>query len=309
MKKKYLIFLCGIGAIWLCNAAARTVDNKKTPVVTFADIQKGRIEYFCEAESRLEAAVTYRVRCPASLIIEDVYIKDGDMVKKGDPVLTVYGKSLEKAISMCVDEVQLDLLEDIRYNSYKWIAEQDMYITDVHIEEDCSITEDTLIFKYAPVDCTEYTAQFEIDEITASKFNVGDSLKYTYTYNENNGERVYIGECEIIHKENAAVICHFVDQEEPHHGENIKVNFSHQTEIFDYVVSNSVLHYSDHLGKYRIYYALPTEEYGRYIVVESDVKILESGAEESAIEFPYTDGRKIISHAEGNIYHGCTVRT
>lgn len=309
MKKKYLIFLCGIGIIWLCTAAARTVDNRKTPVVTFADIQKGRIEYFCEAESQLEAAVTYRVRCPASLIIEDVCIKNGDMIKKGDPVLTVYGKSLEKAISMCDNEVQLDLLEDIRYNSYILTAEQDMYITDVLIEEDCSITEDTLIFKYAPVDCTEYTAQFELDELTVSKFSVGDSLRYTYTSKNNNGERVYIGECEIIHKENGTVICHFAGQEELHHGEKIKVNFSHQTEIFDYVVSNSVLHKSDHLGKYRIYYALPTEEYGRYIVVESDVKILESGVEESAIEFPYTDGRKIISHAEGNIYHGSTVRT
>ena len=94
MNNKYWLFPLGIFVIWGCATASKTIENRNMTSVTFADMTKGRIEYAAAAEGILEADQTIRMRTPAELMIEDVFVHEGDYVEAGTPVASVYDKAL-----------------------------------------------------------------------------------------------------------------------------------------------------------------------------------------------------------------------
>ena len=312
MKNKYWLFPLGILVIWGCATASKTIENRNMTSVTFADMTKGRIEYAAAAEGILEADQTIRMRTPAELMIEDVFVHEGDYVEAGTPVASVYDKALLRETADSAEEETLTFLNDIRDNSYQIIAPADGYITEVCITEDSRMGADAILYKYASADCETYTAVFIIDELIAVQFSTGDEVKYTYTSSDPENTQVYTGSAEIEHIEGGTVTCSFKDSVEFRHGDTVAVTFRHTSETYDCIIPARVLSAQEdsvYTGRYVIYYAVPdADKENRYTVVESTISVFETNGIDAAVDYRYSDGRYVIDKASGNLYHLGTVR-
>ena len=312
MKKRYLLFPVCILVLWLCAAISNTIDTYNTPAVIFTEPIKSRIEFTADIESTLCAEEIYRMRSPADLILEDIYVMSGDYVSAGTPIASVYAKALDRTISTCTDMGIRDILLTIRNQSYQITAPTDMCITEVCITEDCHVSEDVILYKYAPTGCEQYSAQFLLTSDTAKLFQTGASLKYSCMASAGEKEHVYTGKTVIRHIEDGLITCIFEDAAGYRHGDTVTVSFTYKSEQYDSVVPFDVLYESSdsqYTNMYTIYYAVPIpDEPDRYTVVQGTVKVLETNGVYAAIEYRYTDGRKIIRHMDGNVTHGSTVR-
>ena len=139
-----------------------------------------------------------------------------------------------------------------------------------------------------------------------------ESLKYSCTASNGEKEHVYTGKAVIRHIEDGLITCIFEDAAGYRHGGTVTVSFTYKSEQYDSVVPFDVLYEasdSQYTNMYTIYYAVPIpDEPGRYTVVQGSVKVLETNGIYAAIEYRYTDGRKIIRYMDGNVTHGSTVR-
>ncbi len=312
MKMKYWLFPLGILVIWICAVASKTLENRNMTSVTFADMTKGRIEYVATAEGILHADQTIRLRTPAELIIEDVFVREGDYIEAGNPIASIYNKALLLEIADFTDEETLSFLNDIRKNSCCIIAPVDGYITEVCITEDSKVGTDTILYKYARADCDTYSAKFTIDERIATQFSAGEEVKYTYVSSNHENTQVYTGDAEIEYIEGGTVTCRFTDFIGFRHGDTVAVTFRHTSEVYDCILPAHVLSAQEdsvYTGRYVIYYAVPdTDKENRYTVVESTIHVLETNGMEAAVDYRYSDGRYVIDKVFGNLIHLGTVR-
>ena len=312
MKNKYWLFPLGILLIWGCATASKTIENRNMTSVTFADITKGRIEYAAAAESVLEADQTIRMRTPAELIIEDIYIRDGDYVEAGTPVASVYDKALFREMEMSTDEEVLAFLADIQQNSQQITAPADGYITEVCISEDSSVMCDTILYKYARADCETYTAEFTIDERIAEQFSEGDEVRYSYTSSDPENIRILTGTAEILFIDGGTITCRFANTDGFRPGDAISVTFQKSSKSYDSLLPAHVLKAqtdSAYTGRYTVYYAVPDpEKENRYTVIESSITVYETNGIYAAVDFRYSDGRAVIDKATDELHPLETVR-
>ena len=312
MKKRYFIFLIGILVIWICAAMSNRIENVSIPAVKFVEPQSGYIEFSIMVESTLTSDTNIRVRSAADLIIEDVYIQPGDFVGAGDKIATVYDKSLNEAIQDG-DEITRKYLQTIKDNSYSMISDMDMYITQVNITEDSQILKDTILYKYAPTTASDFSAQFFVDRVYLEFFQIGDVVEYTYNKVYENGEnRIFSGNATISSINENILVCSFEDEEYLVHGDKICLNLKYKSEKYDTIIPYTALEEMEstrYTDTYSIFYAIPDiETEDRWIVVKSTVVVLDTNGVEAAIEFNYSDDRKIVSYSEENIFDKCVIR-
>jgi len=311
-KYKYLIFPLGIFLIWLCAAVSNTIENNNMTSVTFVDVTQRHIHYTAAVEAKLESSHEIRVRTPSSLILEDVFVHEGDLVEAGTPIASVYDKALIEEISLTNDPDTLEFLMSIQKNSYFITAEEDGYITELLISEDSKIMADYIVYKYVEIFSENFNIKVEIDENISKKFTVGDKVKYTY--NQSNEEKTYsyTGEAFIEYIADGEIICSIENNDQLRHGDSVTLNFRHISNMYESIIPMHVIYEqqdSQYSNRYKIYYAVPIHDKdNRYTVVEGLVEVLEDNGIYAAIEFNYKDGREIIDKYSGSLVQYCVVR-
>ena len=132
--KKVVKYICLAVAVIVLSLAymSRTLENLTLKKVTLTAPVKGVLDTEPEAVGDV-----IRVRTPAPLVIEDVFVKPGDTVREGDRVMSLYKKAVDRELS-AADGEPLEFLTEIKDNDYILTAKESGRIRDVRVSTDGS---------------------------------------------------------------------------------------------------------------------------------------------------------------------------
>ena len=126
--------------------SSRTIENLTLTKVSLAAPFKGTLS---SEKSETESPVV-RVRTPAELVIEDVYIGSGDRIKNGDKIMTLYPAAVDRALTEADNADVRDFLSVIRENGYVLTAPESGRVSEVKIKTDGRASPDDILYKYIP---------------------------------------------------------------------------------------------------------------------------------------------------------------
>ena len=126
---------------------SRTVENLTLTSVTLVTPCKGAI---AAADADFVQEIV-RVRTQAALVLEDIYIKEGNVLEPGDRNASVYPAAVERALAD-TDGAERAFLEQLRGNGYLLTAEAAGEVTEVPVKTDASVKADAILYKYLPED-------------------------------------------------------------------------------------------------------------------------------------------------------------
>lgn len=126
---------------------SRTVENLTLTSVTLMTPFKGTI--VTEDHDFIQEIV--RVRAPAELVIEDVYIEVGDTLEAGDPVASVYPAAADRLLAEADGKV-LSFLTKLRDNNYVLNADDPGEIIEIPVKNDTTVKAEGIVYKYIPED-------------------------------------------------------------------------------------------------------------------------------------------------------------
>ena len=155
--KKIVKYICLAVAVIVLSLAymSRTIENLALKRVTLTAPVKGVLDTEPDAVGDV-----VRVRTPAALVIEDVFVKPGDTVREGDKIMSLYKKAVDRELAV-VDGEELEFLTEIKYNDYILTAKESGRIRDVKAETDGSAAPDEILYKYIPYEAKTVSEVYE----------------------------------------------------------------------------------------------------------------------------------------------------
>ena len=144
--KKIVKYICLAVAVIVLSLAymSRTIENLTLKKVTLTAPVKGVLDTEPDAVGDV-----IRVRTPAALVIEDVFVKPGDTVREGDKIMSLYKNAVDRELAVAGGE-PLEFLTEIKDNDYILTAIESGRIRDVKAETDGSAAPDDILYKYIP---------------------------------------------------------------------------------------------------------------------------------------------------------------
>lgn len=147
---KHVIKISCLAALILIVAAAyfsRTLENLGLTEVELVSHHTGTLTF--KDESYIPEIV--RVRCVGDIVLEDIYIGNGENIKAGDPIASVYPAALDRALqSDALSEDERSWYTAIRENGYKITAAADGLVIHIPPSPDDALTAEAVLYKYIP---------------------------------------------------------------------------------------------------------------------------------------------------------------
>lgn len=155
--KKIVKYICLAVAVIVLSLAymSRTLENLTLKRVALTAPVKGVLDTEPDA-----VGDAIRVRTPAALVIEDVFVKPGDTVREGDKIMSLYKKAVDRELS-AADGEPLEFLTEIKDNDYILTAIESGRIRDVKAETDGSAAPDDILYKYIPYEAKTVSEVYE----------------------------------------------------------------------------------------------------------------------------------------------------
>lgn len=155
--KNFVKYICLTVAVIVFSLAymSRTLENLALKKVTLTAPVKGVLDTGPEAVGDV-----IRVRTPAALVIEDVFVKPGDTVREGDKIMSLYKRAVDRELS-AADGEALEFLTEIKDNDYILTAKGNGKIRDVKIDTDGSAAPDNILYKYIPYEAKTVSEVYE----------------------------------------------------------------------------------------------------------------------------------------------------
>lgn len=155
--KNFAKYICLAVAVIVLSLAymSRTLENLTLKKVTLTAPVKGVLD------SELDAVGdVIRVRTPAALVIEDVFVKPGDTVREGDKLMSLYKKAVDRELAVADGEA-LGFLTEIKENDYILTAKESGKIRDVRVSTDGSAAPDDILYKYIQYEAKTVSEVYE----------------------------------------------------------------------------------------------------------------------------------------------------
>lgn len=182
--KRILKLSCLVVLVLIVTAAyfSRTLENLTLTEVELVSHHTGTLTV--KDESYVPEIV--RVRCVGDIVLEDIYIENGEKIKIGDPIASVYPAALDRALQS--DDLTADKRSwytEIRENRYRIISTADGLVIHVPPNPDDSLTAESVLYKYIPADVPlEHTYSEAYDVIVPMRALIptGEDRKYLIYY-------------------------------------------------------------------------------------------------------------------------------
>lgn len=313
MKIFRYAFALLLALLWICAAVANTLQEKRMYRVLMTRPLQGVLQYKSELQASIESVNTYRIRCKADLIIEDILVSCGDHVFKGDPIASVFKDAVDECINKGGEQDYIDYLKELKSNGYVIYAEFDGVITEINMLDGKISHIYETIYKIALDEANEYIADFQLDEFTAKVFFPGDIVYYSYELSEDGSFHKYVKEALILSNEQGNVIVGISDNEHLTHGMLINIVFEKSSKQYEYIIpksyiGNRISPLNSQMNIYTVKYAVPSsQDSTKYTVIIGEAKVIDQNKELAAIEFPYNDKRSLILYSE-NVFQGQVVK-
>ena len=155
--KKVVKYICLAVAVIVLSLAymSRTLENLTLKRVALTAPVKGVLDTEPEAVGDV-----VRVRTPAALVIEDVFVKPGDTVREGDKIMSLYKKAVDRELAVA-DGEPLEFLTEIKNNDYILTAKEGGKLRDVRVSTDGSAAPDDILYKYIPYEAKTVSEVYE----------------------------------------------------------------------------------------------------------------------------------------------------
>lgn len=176
--KKTIKYICITAAVIVLALTymSRTIENLTLKKVTLSAPVKGVLE----TESD-ETGNVIRVRTPVKLVIEDVFIKPGDVMREGSNLMSFYPAAVDREFKAAEDEATLEFLTEIKNNEYILTAKVNCRIYDVRVSTDGSAAPDDILYKYIQYEAKTVSETYEtIVPISALTPNGKDGAYIVY---------------------------------------------------------------------------------------------------------------------------------
>lgn len=152
MPKKIFKYILKYGCLFLLAVLlflaffSRSIENMRLTSVTLATPYKGTI-----ATPVAFVPKIIRVRSQGFIVLEDVVITADKKINKGDPIATVYPKSVDEQLKReDITETERSYLSEIKKNDYKILAPEAGTVLSVTAVSDTKLSTDDIIYKYMP---------------------------------------------------------------------------------------------------------------------------------------------------------------
>ncbi|MBQ7301715.1 MAG: hypothetical protein IJW77_17955 [Clostridia bacterium] len=147
--KRIIKIVCLVLVVLIVAAAyfSRTLENLTLTEVELVSHHTGTLTF--KDESYIPEIV--RVRCVGDIVLEDIYVGNGENVVVGDPIASVYPAALDRALLS--DDLTTDersWYTAIRENGYRITAAADGFVVHVPPSPDDSLTAEAVLYKYIP---------------------------------------------------------------------------------------------------------------------------------------------------------------
>ena len=149
--KRIIKIVCLVLVVLIIAAAyfSRTLENLTLTEVELISHHTGTLTF--KDESYIPEIV--RVRCVGDIVLEDIYVGNGENIKAGDPIASVYPAALDRALeSDALSAEERSWYTAIRENGYRIIAAADGFVVHVPPSPDDSLTAEAILYKYIPAD-------------------------------------------------------------------------------------------------------------------------------------------------------------
>ena len=149
--KRIIKIVCLVMVLLIAAAAyfSRTLENMTLTEVELVSHHTGTLTF--KDESYIPEIV--RVRCVGDIVLEDIYVGNGENIKAGDPIASVYPAALDRALqSDALSEDERSWYTEIRENGYKIIADADGLVIHIPPSPDDALTAEAVLYKYIPAD-------------------------------------------------------------------------------------------------------------------------------------------------------------
>ena len=149
--KRIIKIVCLVLVVLIAAAAyfSRTLENLTLTEVELISHHTGTLTF--KDESYIPEIV--RVRCVGDIVLEDIYVGNGENIKAGDPIASVYPAALDRALeSDALSAEERSWYTAIRENGYRIIAAADGFVVHVPPSPDDSLTAEAVLYKYIPAD-------------------------------------------------------------------------------------------------------------------------------------------------------------
>lgn len=152
MSKKLFTYIFKYGCLFLVVVLlffaffSRSIENMRLTSVTLATPYKGTI-----ATPVAFVPKILRVRSQSLIVLEDVIITANKKINEGDPIATVYPKSVDEQLKKeDITEAERSYLSEIKKNDYQILAPEAGTVISVAAASDTKLATDDIIYKYMP---------------------------------------------------------------------------------------------------------------------------------------------------------------
>lgn len=152
MPKKVFTYILKYGYLFLIVVLlflaffSRSFENMRLTSVTLATPYKGTI-----ATPIAFVPKIIRVRSQGFIMLEDVVITADKKINEGDPIATVYPKSVDEQLKKeNLTEAERSFLSEIKKNNYQILAPEAGTVISVSAVSDAKLATDDIIYKYMP---------------------------------------------------------------------------------------------------------------------------------------------------------------